>query len=291
MLNINNAVRVSNNGYATIILLSDSTLMAVGDNSAGSLGLGIGVPSSLIPQPIIGLPPIIDIQSDLARNVALTSNGDVYEWGPSSSPIPTLVPGLNNIVAISGCDDGEHWMALDSSKNCYSMTNSLQLVATDVIDIMAGESFSYIVKSDTTLWVDGGLSLGLPILWLDTFELLDLNQVPEACPIVEWRSKSFCPIPEIVVNDSIYFPNVFSPNNDRQNDEFYFPNKGVTEMNWQVYNRWGQLVFETNQIDQSWDGRTNTDSECPEGTYYYILNYKMIDEEWETHKGYITLIR
>jgi alpha-tubulin suppressor-like RCC1 family protein len=70
-------------------------------------------------------------------------------------------------VAISGCDDGYHFMALDANKNCYAWGDNFghltsannrsystpSLVATNVIDIMAGETFSYIVKADGILMV------------------------------------------------------------------------------------------------------------------------------------------
>ncbi|PJA08167.1 MAG: hypothetical protein COX70_04385, partial [Flavobacteriales bacterium CG_4_10_14_0_2_um_filter_32_8] len=165
--------------------------------------------------------------------------------------------------------------------------------ATDVIDIMAGETFSYIVKSDGTLWAAGysnGFSiwLNLPDTSSEVFIQLDPSQVPGACHIVGGGLP--CDFTE-VINDSIYFPNVFSPNGDGENDGFYFPNEGVTEINWQVYNRWGNLIFESNQLDQVWDGKTNASKDCSEGTYYYIVNYKMKEKDWENAKGYVTLLR
>lgn len=305
MLTINNAVRVANNSNSTIVLLSDSTLMASG--AFPYTGLIIG--SSNTPLPILGLPKIIDIKSSNNGTIALTDSGFVYIWGPSFSPLPVKINNLTNIVAISGCDDGYHFMAIDENKNCYAWginngqmgfpssvnTSIPNIVASNVIDVMAGEEFSYIVKADGSLWASGtslagSIWLNLPNIQRDSFAQIDPSAVLSACPIVGDN------VPSSTLSDDsdttrIILPNVFSPNGDGENDEFYFPSYGLEDLNWQVYNRWGTLVFETNQINQTWDGRTTADKECSEGTYYYILNYKFGDKEWETKKGYVTLLR
>lgn len=311
MLNIANAVRVSNNHSATIILLDDGTLMAVG---FGYLGLGPNVDQTLTPLPITGIPPIVEIQSNEMGTIALTGSGDVYFWGVDNNgyfDVPTLLPNLKDIVAISGCDDGYHFMALDENENCFAWgdnwgqmgfsaatnTDDPQIVATDVIDIMAGETFSYIVKSDGSLWAAGGSNggsiwLDLPDMWRETYTKLDPSQLPGACELVG-ENVPIDTTEAIIdtVEANIIIPNVFSPNGDGENEEFYFPNEGVTEIEWEIYNRWGQRIFETNQLNESWTGRTFSGSKAPEGTYFYILHYKLLDTDWETAKGYLTLVR
>lgn len=321
MMNISSAVRVANNLFSTIVLLDDSTLMATGSSySGGYLGLGNGVTQALTPLPIQGLPPIIDIKSHQKGTIALTSNGDVYFWGTDVSNnsifTPTLIPSLKNIVAISGGDDGYHFLALDENKNCYawganfsgqcgvpppsySITTPI-LVATNVIDIMAGEYFSYIVKSDGTLWATGiskngnSIWLNLPDIQRDTFTMLDPTQMNGCSVIVggitcdtETNSNE----ESIVGKDSIYIPNVFSPNNDGFNDIFYFPNTNVTDLKCKIFNRWGQFIYEFSQVNGSWDGRTNTGTICPEGTYYFIVDYRMANSDRQTKKGFVSLLR
>lgn len=64
-------------------------------------------------------------------------------------------------------------------------------------------------------------------------------------------------------------PNVFSPNNDGFNDLFSpIRIKGITSMHTLVYNRWGNEIFESNELLIQWDGANNTD-----GTYFWIVNY------------------
>lgn len=324
MLNVNNAVRVANTHRSTVVLLGDSTLVATGNNVSGLLGLGQSVNSTNVPLPITGLPKIVDIKSNHEGTIALSANGDVYSWGvdyssvffPSTDYTPVLLPNLSNIVAISGCDDGFHFLALDANKNCYgwgsmgytfgspTTASSPSFIASDVIDIMAGETFSYIVKSDGSLWCSGhsnnggSIWLNLPdTLFTDTFTLIDPSIVPGACLVDTSNGNS--PPPPNPTNDDNYsdtiitiFPNTFSPNGDGENDELNFSNLGITEIYWKVYNRWGQLLFETNQLNQAWDGTTQAGRMCPEGTYLYLVTYKKSNSKnWERHKGFFTLFR
>ena len=92
---------------------------------------------------------------------------------------------------------------------------------------------------------------------------------------------------------NLRIPNVFTPNGDDQNDLFkvdgVFLNTSIFEM--KVYNRWGQLVFEADQVDKGWDGRTSNGTEVTEGTYFYtIININLSGKE-ETFSGSITLIK
>ena len=73
-------------------------------------------------------------------------------------------------------------------------------------------------------------------------------------------------------------PNVFSPNGDGVNDTFdpAFQLKGrpvgcIDFGSFQVYNRWGKLIFETSQENEPWDGLTINGDQAKEGTYYYSV--------------------
>ena len=58
-----------------------------------------------------------------------------------------------------------------------------------------------------------------------------------------------------------------------------------------IYNRWGQLIFTTSNIDgRGWDGNFN-DIAQPEGVYVYIIDATFIDGQTTHHQGNITLLR
>lgn len=69
-------------------------------------------------------------------------------------------------------------------------------------------------------------------------------------------------------------PNVLTPNNDGENDVFKAIRLGgIDELNIQIFNRWGQLVFLSNSKYFTWDGRNFADEIVPTGTYFYIIEY------------------
>lgn len=90
----------------------------------------------------------------------------------------------------------------------------------------------------------------------------------------------------------IYIPNAFSPNNDYKNDIFKpIINIGVIEYyHIQVYNRWGQSVFESKNPAIGWDGKFRN-KDVPNGTYIYVLHLKIKDTQQKTFRGEIIVIR
>ncbi|NCP45374.1 MAG: T9SS type B sorting domain-containing protein, partial [Flavobacteriales bacterium] len=85
-------------------------------------------------------------------------------------------------------------------------------------------------------------------------------------------------------------PNVFSPNNDGNNDLFFVESFGLETLSMKIYNRWGEKLFESNQLDAAWDGRTESGTICSEGTYFYIISIT-ISEKKEVYKGTLSLLR
>ena len=76
-----------------------------------------------------------------------------------------------------------------------------------------------------------------------------------------------------VVTD-VYIPTAFTPNNDHKNDEFkVLGSELIEQMDFKIYNRYGQLVFETKDKSKGWNGRLGG-VQAPLGAYIYILSYK-----------------
>jgi gliding motility-associated-like protein len=95
--------------------------------------------------------------------------------------------------------------------------------------------------------------------------------------------------PELI---SISFPSAFTPNGDDINDLFGPAGTNITNFHMIIYNRWGQLLFETSNPGQGWDGKSEG-VYCEPGVYVYIATYKNPDNPAEEVKatGSFTLIR
>jgi gliding motility-associated-like protein len=102
---------------------------------------------------------------------------------------------------------------------------------------------------------------------------------------------TYCKNLEIYFIGVVDVPNAFSPNNDGSNDVLYVRGYGVTEMEFKIFNRWGELVFESNSLDVGWDG-TYKDKGQEMEVYIYTLWARFLDgSETGVRKGNITLLR
>ncbi len=91
----------------------------------------------------------------------------------------------------------------------------------------------------------------------------------------------------------IHIPNAFSPNNDGVNDTFRVYGSDIESISLSVYNRWGECVFETNNLQAGWDGKfKNYDS--PVESYFWVLKYRgreAAEADYKMLSGVVNLVR
>jgi gliding motility-associated-like protein len=90
---------------------------------------------------------------------------------------------------------------------------------------------------------------------------------------------------------SLVVPNIFSPNGDGINEEFGIISSGITQLNCEIFNRWGQKVKTLTSPTDVWDGKLNNGNSASDGTYYYVLTASSYDGKNHEAKGTITLVR
>lgn len=93
-------------------------------------------------------------------------------------------------------------------------------------------------------------------------------------------------------NADVFVPNSFSPNDDGQNDKLQLYEMGAAEMIYfAVYNRWGEKVFESSEITQTWDG-TQRGKPCNTAVYGWLLKITCkTDSNERIKKGNVSLLR
>jgi len=91
-------------------------------------------------------------------------------------------------------------------------------------------------------------------------------------------------------NPSYFFPGGFTPNGDGINDVFSVLGFQIQSIHMSIFNRWGELIFQSTDIDHGWDGTYNG---IPEeiGVYVYLVEIVYLTGEKAIAKGSITLIR
>lgn len=95
----------------------------------------------------------------------------------------------------------------------------------------------------------------------------------------------------VIFGPAIFAPNAFTPNNDGNNDVFrvYAPNSQSATMS--IYNRWGELIYETSDLSLGWPGTRGPGEVVQEGVYVYVVRGIGFEGTEFTRSGTVTLIR
>ncbi len=94
----------------------------------------------------------------------------------------------------------------------------------------------------------------------------------------------------LIVKEGLDVPNVITPNGDGYNDYLNIRNSGMLKYSLQVYNRWGVIIFESDNPRIVWDGKTTTGTDAVEGTYYYVISAQSGTKRYDK-TGVVTLLR
>ncbi|MEI6575304.1 MAG: gliding motility-associated C-terminal domain-containing protein [Bacteroidota bacterium] len=70
-------------------------------------------------------------------------------------------------------------------------------------------------------------------------------------------------------------PNIFTPNGDGKNERFKPKKTGeIVEYQIEIFNRWGNMVYQSDKLEEGWDGRTDSNgADCPDGVYFFVARY------------------
>ena len=88
----------------------------------------------------------------------------------------------------------------------------------------------------------------------------------------------------------IYVPGAFSPNGDGENDVLFVRGSCIKAFGFSVFTRWGEKVFETDDITEGWDG-TGRERVMNSAVFVYYMNATLIDDKQINKKGNVSLIR
>jgi gliding motility-associated-like protein len=95
---------------------------------------------------------------------------------------------------------------------------------------------------------------------------------------------------EVIPPMTLYIPNTFTPNGDGMNDTFGIAGEAVKDFKMEVFNRWGQLIFESRDKSKGWDGNYLGKPQ-PIETYVWQMEGEDLSGKVYTKSGLISLIR
>ncbi len=140
-----------------------------------------------------------------------------------------------------------------------------------------------------------------PLLWIDSQKGATVKATPEMNMIyyVHAKDEYGCESQDTLHINAydwecsetyIYVPTAFSPNNDKTNDIFKVESRVVTELKLEVFDRWGEKVFETTDVDKTWDGTYKGKPLAPQVLVFYLFA-RCLNEQEFTQQGNITIIK
>ena len=94
----------------------------------------------------------------------------------------------------------------------------------------------------------------------------------------------------VIIKQELFIPTAFTPNGDGLNEIFKIKAPFIEDFKMIIYNRWGEIIFVSNQMSNGWDGTING-KQAPVGVYAYLIEAKDFGGEQYTRSGTVTLLR
>ena len=226
-----------------------------------------------------------------------------YQWAPASSIIGS---SSETSVVVSPAVTGYIYITASASNGCL-VEDSILINVSNLgnTSVVASSSDYYVVQGTTvTLTGEPGGS-GYTVVWTPSNAVTNPT-VSQTSAVIEEStlftytvSDGFCTKSDTVFVQKIelaceepfiYIPNAFTPNDDNENDVLFVRGPVVEEMLFRVFNRWGELVFESTSRSVGWDG-TFKGRPCDPDVYDYYLEGICVGGEEALIKGNVTLIR
>lgn len=144
---------------------------------------------------------------------------------------------------------------------------------------------------------DGNAELGfLNSLGLDTFDQHEdgmnsfrqcyrVKAYEKNSNIYSWSNEICFDFPAV-----LFVPNAFTPNGDALNQFFNWSYASIKTFEISIYDRWGELLYKSDNINQPWDGMYRG-KPLPDGVYVYLIQYSGADNQLRVKRGNITLLR
>lgn len=255
-------------------------------------------------------PDPISMQSSLQNQICDgVCNGEIYAVVSGGvQPYNFSWSNQHNGSFLVGLCSGNYSLTVSDANNCTKTQQYFVQNLNYVPDLSVSASDTVIFRGQNVGLYANSTSAG-SYYWNNS-QVLNNNQIqnPIATPIqdgyfsVSFRDSRGClaadsvfvRVKEVICGEPyIFIPNAFTPNNDGINDFFkaYFPLNMVTELYLAVYDRWGNIIFETDNINsQGWDG-TYKGEKLGTDVYVFMFRARCLDNMEYVNHGNVTLLR
>lgn len=216
--------------------------------------------------------------------------------------------GMEASISNSGLASGEYELVIRDRWGC-STEYVIDLINPEAFFLSIGEDQDIILGEEITININSNYEifswLWSPDIYFSCQNCPDPTVLPtesEFISLTAFNENDCISIDSFFVNvnrdKAIFIPNVFSPNEDGNNDRFEikaFANSVRSINSFRIFNRWGDQVFSGDHIligdlSRFWDGKSNGRI-VPDGVYTFIIEIEYLDGINETLTGSITVIK
>lgn len=227
--------------------------------------------------------------------IQLTASGaQSYNWSPSTGINNTTIP--NPEIAISYNSVQYILITRDSSGCTFTDTVNIGVHQLDLGVI----SDTCIEKGTCITLSTSEINVGTIYEWISE-DIIVSNDLKETfCLedstlfVLNATDSNLCHYSDsvficILIDQAPIFPKIFSPNGDGNNDQFLPSQELIGELvTFRIYNRWGNLLFESNIENEGWDG-SYLENTQPIGVYLYEIIYLNLEKEEIRDSDYFVL--
>lgn len=225
-------------------------------------------------------------------NITATGGGLTFEWNGQVYP----TADLTNIPA------GDYTLIVTDTNGCTDSYGPVTVGGSIIPTVSISQDTAYLDLGDYVT-IDATTSNATDISWTPEEGLSCTDcEDPNAAPLGDYwytitvTSEDGCTATDsilMIVNNpcgEVMVPTIFSPNDDGLNDKLCVLGGCIESMTLQIYNRWGELIFESNEPSECWDGsfrgeKVNT------GTYIYKLSGTREDGTNFQSAGNVNVVR
>ncbi len=243
------------------------------------------------------------LNDTINRKIWIASSGEFLGADTSSCNVLSLQIGVEEIFGanylwntgftgnkITTTGFADYWLEIDQNgckmRDTIRVSQMAQPTVSLGIDTSVCRYKPVILKTvssdyDSYLWSTGETTASIFVNQIGTYHVTVSKNSCQASDTVQ-----------VLIGDcDVYIPSAFTPNNDNLNETFGLVDNTVLQyFNLQIYSKWGQLVFTSNDVTQKWDG-TFKGKKMPNGAYLWMLNYTNIRGRKFYEQGTVMLIR
>ena len=203
-------------------------------------------------------------------------------------------PGNFNSQVVTNIGSGSYSITVTDSNGCFK---------NQTIQVGDFGSFSFSLGDDATICTGNEMLLSagnyLSYQWQDSSQLATLTiNNPGTYSVTVTNSLGCSASDTILVKeeclDDVIAPNAFSPNGDGKNDFFFGTGTNIKEKEMWIFDRWGNLIFHTNDLYGGWDGKVQggaSNEVAQQDTYVWMILVIEVFGNYHRYIGHVNIVK